>query len=152
MNLKYLLLQRMRDVENQVFYFCRSVFTTICFQMRGCKVALVVCYSPLCVFKCFLKALAWAVVKLHWLHLFDFSPLCVFKCVLKALAWAVVKLHWLHLFNFSPVCIFKCLLKSPGREDAFIYLFSSVRFQMCPQIACQRIGLCFQCLFKALEQ
>ena len=25
--------------------------------------------------------------KSHWLHLFDFSPLCVFKCVLKLLAW-----------------------------------------------------------------
>ena len=23
----------------------------------------------------------------HWLHMFDFSPLCVFKCLLKALAW-----------------------------------------------------------------
>ena len=140
MSFKYLLLQRMRDVENQVFYFCRSVcslshiflaflhflflnvalvvivwlFTTICFQMRGCKVALVVSYSPLCVFKCFLKALAWAVVKLHWLHLFGFSPLCVFKCVLKLPAWEDAKSHWLHLFVFSPLCFFICVLKFPA--------------------------------------
>ena len=29
--------------------------------------------------------LAWKDAKSHWLHFFDFSPLCVFKCVLKAL-------------------------------------------------------------------
>ena len=35
------------------------------------------------VFKCVLKLPGWKEIKLHWLHLFDFSPLWVFKCFLK---------------------------------------------------------------------
>ena len=45
----------------------------------------------------------------YWLHLFDFSPLCVFKCFLKVTAWIDAKSHWLHLFEFSPLCVLKCL-------------------------------------------
>ena len=47
--------------------------------------------------------------KSYWLHLFDFSPLCVFKCFLKETAWIDAKSHWLHLFEFSPLCVLKCL-------------------------------------------
>ena len=56
--------------------------------------------------------------KSHWLHLFGFSPLCVFKCFLKLLASENAKSHWLHLFNFSPLCVFKCVLKVNAREEA----------------------------------
>ena len=47
----------------------------------------------------------------HWLHLFHFSPLCVFRCVLKLLAWEDAKSHRLHLFGFSLLCVLKCVLK-----------------------------------------
>ena len=113
-NLRYLLLQRMRDVENQVFYFCRSVcslshiclaflhflflnvalvaivwlFTTICFQMRGCKVTLVV--------------LLFSAVR------FQMFP-------------------QIACFNGCKVTLV-----------TFVWFFSTVRFQMCPQIACIR--------------
>ena len=35
-----------------------------------------------------------------WLHLFGFSPLCVFKCALKASALEEAQSHSLHLFDF----------------------------------------------------
>ena len=122
-----------------------QLFSSVCFQMcpqnvcpRGCIITLVASYdfSPLCTFKCVLKALAWEDAKWHWfdfsplcllkrslkepaledakshwLHLFDFSPLWIFKCVLKLPAWEDEKSHWLHLFNFCLLCVFKCVLK-----------------------------------------
>ena len=80
--------------------------------------------------------------KSQWLHLFDFSPLCVCKCLLKVLALIDVKSHCSHLFSFSPPCVFKCVLKLLALIDAkshwlhVLVLFSTVRLQMCPQIAC----------------
>ena len=56
--------------------------------------------------------------KSHGFQLIYFSPLCIFTCFLKALAYEDAKLHWSHLFNFSPLCAFKWILKSPAREDA----------------------------------
>ena len=51
--------------------------------------------------------------KSHWLNLCDFSQLCVFKCVFK----------WLALIDAKPHCI-----------GSFVWLFSTVGFQMSPQI------------------
>ena len=56
--------------------------------------------------------------KSHWLHLFDFSPLCVFKCWLKDLGSEQAKSHWLHLFDFSSLCVFKCIIKLLASEHA----------------------------------
>ena len=94
---------------------------------------------PQCIFKC-LKPIAWVDAKSHWLHLFDFSPVCVFKCVLRLPAQEDAKSHRLHLFGFSPLCIFKWTLKWSTRDDAkfslvaFVLLFSSMYFQMNPQM------------------
>ena len=50
------------------------------------------------------------------------------------------KSHWLHLFDFLPhfvfsnVCPRRCIITLVG----FVRLFSTVHFQMCPQIACLR--------------
>ena len=52
------------------------------------------------------------------IFLFDFSRLCVFKCFLKLLAWVAAYWHWLHLLDFSPLCVFKCALKLPAWRDA----------------------------------
>ena len=54
----------------------------------------------------------------HGLHLFDFSPLWIFKCWLKKLGSKQAKLHWLHLFDFSPLCVFKCRLKLLAWKEA----------------------------------
>ena len=43
-------------------------------------------YTCMCLFICLLIELEAEQAKSQWLHMFDFSPLCVFKCVLKALA------------------------------------------------------------------
>ena len=42
-------------------------------------------------------------------------------------------------FDFSPLCVFRCILKVkwPASEVTlvtFVWLFSTVRFQMCPQM------------------
>ena len=46
-------------------------------------------FSPfyMCLFICLSKELRAEQAKSHWLHLFDFSPLCLFKCLLKWLAF-----------------------------------------------------------------
>ena len=49
--------------------------------LRGCIVALVAFfYFPQWVLKCLLELHS----RIAWLHLFDFSPLCIFKCFLKS--------------------------------------------------------------------
>ena len=75
-------------------------------------------FSPLCIFKCFLKFPAHEDAQLHWLHFVDFSLLCVFKWSIKVLALEEAKSHWLHLFDFYPLCAFKCVLKLTFREEA----------------------------------
>ena len=71
-------------------------------------------FSPLCTNKRFLRLPPWAVVYSQWLHLFDFCPLWVFKCFLRFSAWANAKSHWLHLFDFSPLSTNKCFLPTIG--------------------------------------
>ena len=85
-------------------------------------------FSPLCIFKCFLKSPASEDAYSHWLHLLDFSPLCVFKCVLKLPAQKDIKLHWLHLFDFSPLCLFKCVLKLPAQKEAKLHWLHLLEF------------------------
>ena len=43
--------------------------------------------------------------------MFDFSPVCVFKCFLKMSEQEDLKSHWLYLYDFPPVYI-RCVLKS----------------------------------------
>ena len=67
-------------------------------------------FSPLCVFKCFLKLPASEDTKLQLLQLFAITPQCVFK--LPCLIYKI--LHWLHSLGFSPLCVFECFLKLPA--------------------------------------
>ena len=75
-------------------------------------------FSPVWIFKCLLKALAWEDAKSHRLHLFDFSPECFIKCILNALLWTHLYSHWLQWCDFSPVCVSRCDLKELAFEDA----------------------------------
>ena len=98
----------------------------------------------------------------HLLHLCSFSPLCVFKCVLKLVASAYLhchigcicltfllklsareeaKSHWLHLFNFSTVCFqmspqIVCTRGCIVTLVTIVWPFCTVCFQMSPQISC----------------
>ena len=64
--------------------------------------------------------------------------------------------HWLHLLDFTV-----CFQMRPQRTwistgkltlVAFIWLISTVRFQLCPQIACPRIGIfIFGCIHLAFS-
>ena len=55
-----------------------------------------------------------------------------------------VKSHWLHLFDFSPLCVFKWVFTLPNTRGCiitlvtFVGLFSSMYFQMSPEIAFTR--------------
>ena len=65
----------------------------------------------------------------HWFHLFFFSPVCVFKCFLKLPASDDAYSHWLHLFDCSPLCLFKLALKLLLVEQAYSHkwhLFDSM--------------------------
>ena len=65
-------------------------------------------------------------------------PLCVFRCVFKLPVPTDAKSHWLHLFDFSTLCVSsKSLdLKRQSHIGCICLNFSTVHFQMCPQIAC----------------
>ena len=60
------------------------------------------------------------------------------KCLLNELWSAQAKSHGLHSFDFSPVWVFKCVFKWPACSlrgykvtlVAFVWFFSTVRFQM----------------------
>ena len=62
----------------------------------------------------------------HWLHLFNFSPLCVFKWFLKLPAQKEAKLQWLHLFDFSPSLF--VFLKGISTLTTYSLKSSSLRF------------------------
>ena len=77
----------------------------------------------------------------HWLYFFFIFTLSVFEYSLKLPAWKNVWSHWLHLFDISTVCF------QMSKQSAFIrgciitliapvQLFSTMRFQMFPQMAC----------------
>ena len=64
----------------------------------------------------------------------------------KIYSFCLVTLSMCHFSLTFLQCVFKCLLiitcQRRGKVTfaAFIWLFSTVRFQMCPQIACLRRG------------
>ena len=87
----------------------------------------------------------------HWLHFLDFSPLCVFRCVLKLPAWDYVFSYMCPLSTWIRSCIVTLV--------AFVWLFSTVRFQMFTQRAWISAGKVTQaaffsysppCIFKSL--
>ena len=99
------------------------LFSTVCFQMsfqiacmRGSKVTLVA-------FVCFLPTMWFQMLYSHWLHLFNFSPLCVF----------ILRFH----MSLQVVCPRGCIVILV----AFVQLFPTVHFQMCPQMACLKRGI-----------
>ena len=63
---------------------------------------------------------------------------CASQCLLNELWSAQAKSHGLHSFDFSPVWVFKCVFKWPACSlrgykvtlVAFVWFFSTVRFQM----------------------
>ena len=61
----------------------------------------------------------WIGTGICTLHLLDFTPLCVFKCLLNSRAPQDTLSHWLNLFDF----------------------FSTLCFQMCPHLVCQRVSM-----------
>ena len=92
--------------------------------------------------------LLMSMVQIHYGYLFDFSLLCVFKRSLKKSALDDAKSH-----TFLGGCIVTLV--------AFVWLFSTVRSQMSPQIACSRecrntlvafvwlfSTVCFKCVLK----
>ena len=130
------------------------MFTQITSIWTG-KVALIAFFhfSPLCIFKCLLKLFTRIEVKSHSLHLFDFSPMCDFKCLLKQNRQSLID------------CIFVCTKRAKVTFVAFIWLFSTVWFQMFSQISWITTGkvaliaffyfstLCiFKCLLKLLTR
>ena len=115
-------------------------------SLRLCKVtsiAFVWLFSTVRL-KCLLNELWSAQAKSHGLHSFDFSPVWVFKCVfqwpacsLRGYKVTLVAFVWF----FSTVRCQMCPQNVSTRRGkvtlvAFVGLFSTVRFQMCPQIIC----------------
>ena len=75
------------------------LFSTVCCQM---------CSQMACLRGCIVTLVAFVFL----------SPLCIFKCVVKALAQSDVESNWLRLFDFSPLCILNGFRKSHAQEDA----------------------------------
>ena len=77
------------------------------------------------------------------------------KCLLNELWSAQAKSHGLHSFYFSPVWVFKCIFKWPACSlrgykvtlVAFVWFFSTVRFQMFTQRAWVSAGKVTQAAF-----
>ena len=77
------------------------------------------------------------------------------KCLLNQLWSAQAKSHGLHSFYFSPVWVFKCIFKWPACSlrgykvtlVAFVWFFSTVRFQMFTQRAWVSAGKVTQAAF-----
>ena len=89
-----------------------------------------ICFTFLhCAFQmCSLACLRWCKVTL--VACIGLSPLCVIKCCLKPSAQEEAKSHWLHLFDFSPLCV--CITDCMVTLVANVWVFPTVRFQMCP--------------------
>ena len=95
---------------------------------RGCIITLVAfvrLFSPVWVFKCFLKLLAWE--QSHLVHLMYCNTVLYFsvawmlkpKCNNRDhLVGLLTKSHLLHLFDFPPLCVFKYIFRLPAQEDA----------------------------------
>ena len=83
--------------------------------------------------------------------------MCIFMCFVRAFAHKDAKSHWLHLFVFSSLCN---LIQMRHCLVAFVWLFSTVYFQMSLQIAflirfivtpiafVWFSPLCFKCFFQ----
>ena len=75
---------------------CKHLHFLFCWFLAFEKNLIVIIH---CVFSnACIKAFKQDDTKLHCLQLFDFSPVCVFKCLLKLLAWEKAYSHQLHLF------------------------------------------------------
>ena len=68
---------------------------------------------------------------------FDFSPLCIFKCVLKWLAWEKARPHWLHLFDFSPLFEFMAISIVFFKIFTLPSLKPKTSFSICSITSCQ---------------
>ena len=88
---------------------------------------------------CFLKLPDQENVMSHLLHLFDFSPLCVFKNLVFKDAVTLVTIVWLFSTVHFQMCPqMTCIKGYIVVLVAFVWLFTIMGFQMCLQIACMR--------------
>ena len=88
---------------------------------------------------CFLKLPDQENVMSHLLHLFDFSPLCVFKNLVFKDAVTLVTIAWLFSTVHFQMCPqMTCIKGYIVVLVAFVWLFTIMGFQMCLQIACMR--------------
>ena len=94
---------------------------------------------------CSLRSLAKDDIKLQGQHLICLSPLCCYVCELKSLIFGNISYKKRICNAFPNVCVLKCLLKWPQiaclrrrkvTRLAFIWLLSTVYFQMCSQNVC----------------
>ena len=91
--------------------------------------------SALCVFKCDLNWPAWDDAKSHWLHLSDFF-LCAFSNASPKRLYVMMQSHIGYICsNFSPLCPFKCLPKLPFPLSHNACICLTVYYQVSPQIA-----------------
>ena len=78
---------------------------------------------------CLLRFLAWAVEKLHWLHLFGFSPLCTFMWSFKLLVWESKMLQRGHFEDFlvlwaaTLVCVLILIISSCRLSCYWLYFW-----------------------------
>jgi len=134
-------------------------FSTVRFQMwpqiacqNICKVTSVAFFTFLqcwlCVFKCFLKKLGSKQEKSHWLHLFEFFH-CAFSDVSSNCLHKHMQCHIGSIFftflrcAFSNVSSNSLYLNRQSHIGCIFTNFSTVHFQMCPQIVCPNIFLLF---------
>ena len=90
----------------------------------------------------------WRTVKLfNSFHInFHCTGFHNFYVVIQRVCKKLVQFHWLHFLLFSTVCFqmspqIICLRRGKGTLVAFVWLFSTVGFQMFPQMACLRRGI-----------
>ena len=128
-----------------------QLFSPVCFQMcsqtawlRECIFTLdaIVWFSPLCVIKCVLKLPAGEKAYLHWLHLFCNCCICdeifnsedEFVCHRDTVHPFLINMLAVFMWRADDISKYQLLNQEPKVAlVAFVWLFSSVCLQMCPQ-------------------